>query len=61
MSKYIVWLDYYTEGWKPSDELDTLDSCFEWLKLNNYGNPYTITKVVQVRFVDDGGSDNAHR
>jgi hypothetical protein len=50
MDNYIVWLDYHSEGWKPSEPLETLDDCFEWLKTNNYGNPYLITKVVKVKF-----------
>jgi hypothetical protein len=50
MSKYMVWLDYHSEGGKPSDELDTLEQCFEWLSWNNYGNPYRITKTVEVEF-----------
>jgi hypothetical protein len=44
---FIVWLDYHTEGWKPSEELETLNDCFEWLSKNNYGNPYEITKKVE--------------
>lgn len=50
MSKYIVWLNYHTEGWKPSEELETLEECFKWLETNNYGNPYQITKTVDVNF-----------
>jgi hypothetical protein len=52
MSKYIVWLDYHTEGWKPSEDLETLADCFEWLKSNNYGNPYQITKTVDIQFTE---------
>lgn len=52
MSKYIVWLDYYSEGWKPSQELETFENCFEYLQTDNYGNPYLITKTVDIEFRD---------
>jgi hypothetical protein len=54
---YTVWVDYGSEGWKPSDDLDTLEDCFEWLRAYNSGNHYRITKSVAVEFIESETPD----
>jgi hypothetical protein len=58
MSKYIVWRNLGYEGWSKSDDLDTLDEVFEYIRDNNYGQKYLITKTVDVEFkeIEDNAS-----
>jgi hypothetical protein len=44
--KYIVWLDYGCEGWKPN-YFDTLEDC---INCENYGQGMMITKNVNLLF-----------
>lgn len=48
---YIVWHELSVqEGWQPSEELDSLDQCFDHIHRYTYGGKYVITSPVAVRF-----------
>lgn len=52
MSKYVVWRDFYSEGWQRSEDFETLEQCFKYLGTENYGSPYEITKTVDIEYKD---------
>ncbi len=54
---YIVWHDFGTEGWFPSSDtvsLQSLDDVWDYLQKNPHrGQPFLVTRKVNVRLVDD--------
>lgn len=51
---YIVWLRANkSEGWYRSQEVETLEECFDYLRDGNCGGGYEITKPVKVKFEED--------
>jgi len=57
MSKYIVWRDYGSEGWQPSETVDTWEKAIEeWKNAMSLGpHDVVITKVceMEIREVPD--------
>jgi hypothetical protein len=45
---FIVWVNYGTEGWSPSDDFETTDQVLDYISRETYGHPYVITKRVAV-------------
>jgi len=49
---YIVWVDYYSEGWAPRG-FDTEAEVIEFIEGGGYGQPMVITKPLNIGLKDD--------
>ena len=50
---FTVWIDYYTEGWSPSEPLPDLAAVLEYITYNTYSHTYRVTRDVDLKLVEN--------
>lgn len=44
--RFIYWINYGSEGWKPSDVYLDIDDCVKAAQDNSFGSEFVITKLI---------------